>query len=59
MIVTEIWSDILSSDVYQLSDSSDMCVLAECQALLADMGWLQATVLYIHGVLPVERYLCY
>ena len=34
-------SDILSIDVYQLSDSTDICVPAECQALLAEMGWLQ------------------
>ena len=39
-----MWSDILSIDVYQLSDSSDICVPAECQALLAEMGWLLATV---------------
>ena len=52
-------SDILSIDVYQLSDSTEICVPAECQALLAEMGWLQATVSYIYSVLPVERYLRY
>ena len=52
-------SDILSIDVYQLADCTDICVLLECQALLAEMGWLQAAVSCTHGVLPVERYLRY
>ena len=42
VIVTEMLSDSQSIDVYQLSDSTEICVPAECQALLAEMGWLQA-----------------
>ena len=49
MVVTELLSDILSIDVYQLSDITDICVPAECHALLAGMGWLQAIVLYIYN----------
>ena len=48
VIVTEMLSDILSMFIYRLSDSTDICVSAGCQALLAEMVWLQAAVLYMY-----------
>ena len=59
VVIAGMLGDILSMDVYRLSDSTYICVPRECQALLAEMGWLQATVVYIYGVLPVERHLRY
>ena len=44
VIVTEMLGDILSMYSYRLSDSPDICVPLEYQALLAEMGWLQVTV---------------
>ena len=55
VIVNEMMSDALSMDVYWLSDSTDICILLECQPLLAGRGWLQACCIVYQGSYKTDR----